>query len=180
MSDAPKQREGHRVVRAAKKIPIVAMIFRKLAPRQQEILSLLKSTPLFGNLSVHELIEVLQLVHERTYGPGEAIVTQGEPGLGLYVLIRGEVEVRQAGGARGNQIARLGPGEVFGDVSFVDGSPRSATIVACQHAELIGLYRTELLDLMERKPLLASKILFSLARQLSTRLRAMLQQSSPR
>ena len=180
MSAAPKHPEGHRVVRAAKKIPLIAMIFRHLAPRQQEILSLLKSTPLFGNLSIRELIEVLQLVHERTYGPGEAVVTQGEPGLGLYVLMRGEVEVRQEGGSRGSQIARLGPGEVFGDVSFVDGSPRSATIIACQRAELIGLYRTELLDLMERKPLLASKILFSLARQLSARLRAMLHQSTAR
>ena len=112
MSAAPKHPEGHRVVRAAKKIPLIAMIFRHLAPRQQEILSLLKSTPLFGNLSIRELIEVLKLVHDRTYGPGEAVVTQGEPGLGLYVLMRGEVEVRQEGGSRGSQIARLGPGEI--------------------------------------------------------------------
>jgi CRP-like cAMP-binding protein len=178
MTDAPQSRDAPRVARAARKIPLVGMVLRRLAPRQQAILSCLKGTPLFADLSTRELLEVLELVHERTYGPGEAIVTQGEPGLGLYVLMRGEVEVCQEGGARDARIARLGPGEVFGDVSFVDGSPRSATITAHQRAELIGLYRTELLDLMERNPLLASKILFSLARQLSARLRAMLQSSA--
>lgn len=175
MRDASPHRSAPRVVRAARKIPLVAMAFRRLTPRQQEILSLLKSTPLFGHLADPELIEVLQIVHERAYGPGEAIVTQGEPGLGLYILMRGEAEVLQHGEERGQRVARLGPGEVFGDVSFVDHSPRSATVVACQRVEAIGLYRTELLGLMDRRPQLASKILFALARQLATRLRAMLQ-----
>lgn len=178
MREATPSRSAPRVVRAARKIPLVSMVFRRLAPRQQEILSLLKSTPLFGHLADSELIEVLQIVHERVYGPGEAIVTQGEPGLGLYLLLRGEAEVRQHGDPPGQRVARLGPGEVFGDVSFVDNSPRSATVVACQRVEAIGLYRTELLDLMERQPQLASKILFALARQLAARLRAMLHASA--
>ncbi|MCC7517991.1 MAG: cyclic nucleotide-binding domain-containing protein [Verrucomicrobiae bacterium] len=175
MTDAPLHADALRVVRVARKIPLLSMIFRRLPPRQQEIVALLKRTPLFADLSLRELIELLPLIHERSYGDGETVMAQGEPGLGLYVLMRGEVEVRQEDARRNDGIARLGPGEVFGDVSFVDGSPRSATVVACRHAELIGLYRTELLDLMERKPHLASKILFSLARQLGIRLRAMLQ-----
>ncbi len=157
------------------KVPVLSMIFRRMDPRQQEIISLLRKTPIFTDLSESELIDLLHLLHERTFVQGEIVFKEGELGLGLYVIFKGEVEIEKASKNGHGRLARLGPGEVFGEVSFLDGSVRSATVRATTKTELIGFYRTELFSLLERKPFLASKILFALARQIGTRLRAMLQ-----
>jgi CRP-like cAMP-binding protein len=160
------------VLVAARKVPLISVVFRRLNPHQREIVEILKETPLFSDLTDHELYEVLHLLHERTYTPGETIFVEGEPGLGVYVVFQGEVDISTKSRTGKGAIARLGPGEVFGEVSFLDGSGRSATAVAGTRVELIGFYRTELLDLLSRKPSIASKILFALARQLGMRLRA--------
>ncbi len=164
-----------RVLAAARNLPVLSMVFRRLDPRQQEIISMLRRTMIFSDLSVSELIELMHLLHERIFAPGETIFNEGEPGLGLYVVFRGEVEIGKAMKDGKGRVARLGPGEVFGEVSFVDGSGRSATATSGAKTELIGFYRTELFDLCKRKPALASKILLALARQMGTRMRAMLQ-----
>lgn len=164
-----------RVLAAARKMPVLSMVFRRLDSRQQEIISTLRRTAIFSDLSVPELIELLHLLHERTYVPGEVIFNEGEPGLGLYVIFKGEVEIGKVDKEGKGRVARLGPGDVFGEVSFVDASGRSATATAGTKAELIGFYRTELFDLCKRKPTLAAKILLALARQMGMRMRAMLQ-----
>lgn len=163
------------VLATARKVPILSMVFRRMDPRQQEIISLLRKTSIFADLSEAELIDLLHLLHERTFAQGETIFREGELGLGLYVIFKGEVEIEKASKNGKGHLARLGHGEVFGEVSFLDGSVRSASVKATTKTELIGFYRTELFSLLERKPSLASKILFALARQIGIRLRAMLQ-----
>lgn len=163
----------------ARKVPILSMVFRRLDAHQREILTMLKGTTLFADLSDYELFEILHLLHERVFVPGETIFAEGESGLGVYVVFKGEVEISQNAKTGKGALARLGPGEVFGEVSFLDGSGRSATAVAATRLELIGFYRTELHNLLERKPSIASKILFALARQLGMRLRAMNMQARP-
>jgi len=163
---------ARRVLAAARKAPLLSMVFRRLDLRQQEIVAMLKRTPLFADLTDSELIEILHLLHERAFARGETIFSEGEPGLGVYVVFKGEVEIGKVTGDGKGNLARLGPGEVFGEVSFLDGSGRSATTTAETRTELIGFYRTELRELLENKPAIASKILFALARQLGMRLRA--------
>jgi CRP/FNR family transcriptional regulator, cyclic AMP receptor protein len=163
------------VLVAAQRVPFLSMVFRRLDSQQKEIVSVLRQTPVFAELRERELISLLHLLHLRTFAPGEIVFREGEPGLGLYVIYRGEIEISTSGRDGKGRVARIGPGEVFGEVSFLDGSGRSASASARTRTELIGFYRTELLQLLEREPSLASKILFALARQLGTRLRAMLQ-----
>jgi CRP/FNR family transcriptional regulator, cyclic AMP receptor protein len=163
------------VLVAAQRVPFLSMVFRRLDSQQKEIVSILRQTPVFAELRERELISLLHLLHLRTFAPGEIVFREGEPGLGLYVIYRGEIEISTSGRDGKGRVARIGPGEVFGEVSFLDGSGRSASASARTRTELIGFYRTELLQLLEREPSLASKILFALARQLGTRLRAMLQ-----
>ena len=149
-------------------------MFRRLDSHQEEVLAILRRTAIFADLTQSELIEILHILHERTFATGETIFTEGEPGLALYVVFRGEVEIGKANLQGKGRLARLGPGEVFGEVSFLDGGARSATATATSRTDLIGFYRTEIMDLLQRKPLLASKILFALAGQISLRMRAML------
>ena len=118
----------------------------------------------------------MYLLHERVFVPGEVIFNEGEPGLGLYVVFKGEVDIRTSTKNGKDILARLGACEIFGEVSFLDGGSRSATAIAAMKTELLGFYRTELFDLLDRKPALASKILFALGHLMSIRVRAMLQQ----
>jgi len=177
MSKEKKPSANHtRIIAAARKVPVLSMVFRRLNPRQQEIVSLLRQTVIFSELTEADLLDLLNLLHERIFVPGEMIFSEGEAGLGLYLVFKGEVEIAQK--ERGKEIlARLGPAEVFGEVSFLDGGSRSATATAILKTELLGFYRTELLDLLKRRPGLASKILLALGCQVTLRLRSMLQSS---
>jgi CRP/FNR family cyclic AMP-dependent transcriptional regulator len=171
--------DAQRVLAAAKRMPGLSMMFRRLTPRQHEIIALLKRTTIFADLSRSEFIELLHLLHERVFVQGEIVFNEGEPGLGLYVVFKGEVEIGNLKHDGKGKVARLGPSEVFGEVSFLDGGTRSATVIAGMKTELLGFYRTELFNLLERKPTLASKILIALARQMGLRMRAMLRLLQP-
>ena len=172
----PSENQQDRVLDMARRVPLFSKIFRRLNPRQQEIISFLRHTPSFSNLSGSEFIDLLYLLHERVFVPGEVIFNEGEPGLGLYVVFKGEVDIRTSTKNGKDILARLGACEIFGEVSFLDGGSRSATAIAAMKTELLGFYRTELFDLLDRKPALASKILFALGHLMSIRVRAMLQQ----
>lgn len=180
MSDSePVGNHAPRVLAAARRMPGFSFLFRRLDPHQQEVIAILRRTVIFADLTESELIELLHLLHERTFTAGETVFTEGEPGLGLYVIFHGEVEIGKGDRQGRGRLARLGPGEVFGEVSFLDGGARSATVTATARTELISFYRTEIMDLLQRKPLLASKILFALAGQISLRMRALLQMMDP-
>ncbi len=86
----------------------------------------LKAIPLFANLSKKELSLLAGIVEEVRFSAGEPLCTQGEQGLGLYVVLEGETEV-QIGGVRRRD---MGPGAFFGEIALLDGGPRSATILA--------------------------------------------------
>ncbi len=175
MNQSPSDKEKPALLTAIHKVPLLSLIFRHLNPRQKEMLSLLEHTPVFSDLSKSELTGLLDLLHERTFVQGETIFKEGEPGTGFYVIFKGEVEIGNTNSHGKGSVACIGPGEVFGEVSFLDGGGRSATATATMKTELVGFYRTELFNLLQHKPALASKILFSLGRQMSLRMRAMLQ-----
>jgi small-conductance mechanosensitive channel len=75
------------------------------------------------------------------YGPGEAVVRQGDPGDTFYLVARGEfaVRVRLEGGEK--EVARLSRGHFFGEMSLLTGEPRTATVVAAGDAALLGVDR---------------------------------------
>ncbi len=166
---------GTSILAKVRHLPIVSLIFRRLDPHQKDVIQLLKKTFIFGELTDQELVHLLHLLHERTFAAGETIFNEGEPGFGLYVVLRGEVVIGKLDHSGKGKVAKLPPGEAFGEVSFIDGSGRSATATASEKTELLGFYHTELFDLMKHNPVLASKILLALAKQMGMRMRAMLQ-----
>src|SRR5689334_22212838 len=109
----------------AKRLPLVSLLFRRLDPRQKEMIDLLKRTFIFSELKEQDLVELLHLLHERTFAAGETIFNEGEPGFGLYIVLRGEVAIGKPDHSGKGKVAKLPPGEVFGEVSFIDGSGRS-------------------------------------------------------
>jgi CRP-like cAMP-binding protein len=72
---------------------------------------------------------------ERLFTAGEEIVRQGDAGQELFVVVKGEVAVQ----VDGNEVARLGPGGFFGEMSLLTGEPRSATVVAVDDVRAIAV-----------------------------------------
>ncbi|MGF1469904.1 MAG: cyclic nucleotide-binding domain-containing protein, partial [Sandaracinaceae bacterium] len=98
----------------------------------------LPPVPLFSELpedAFARVITAIQLVRAR---PGDAIVTQGDPGDSFFVLARGEVRVeRSVPDGPIQRLATLGGGAIFGEMALVSASPRSATVVAERATDLL-------------------------------------------
>ncbi|MDJ0974685.1 MAG: cyclic nucleotide-binding domain-containing protein [Planctomycetota bacterium] len=94
----------------------------------------------------HELYHGLgERVVVRTFDDGMAVLTEGEQPDGLYMLLDGEVEVRVQGEGGIRPVAKLGSGSVFGQMSFLLQTPRTATCTACGETT-IGMVSAHLVD----------------------------------
>lgn len=139
--------------------------------RDAETRRILSNLPLFQNLSMRQWRELSDLFHKRTFTKDETIFKYGTPGLGMYAIIDGSVAVYDNEDGVDVEIARLGSGDFFGEMSLIEEVERSATIVALETTKLIGIFRPQLKDLMHRRPQLGLIIIERLARILASRLR---------
>lgn len=98
-------------------------------------LPLLRPVPIFRGLAKQALLEVARKSTEVTFGPNEAVVEQGAPGDALFVVVRGTVEVLR----NDRVVAQMTAGDFFGELSLIDGKPRSATVVAVDDVELLTI-----------------------------------------
>lgn len=100
---------------------------------------------LFPGFSADELVAVMAGLRLVTFGPGELVVAEGEPGDSLFLLTSGSVKawIRNREG-RYVLVRRLGEGDFFGEISVLTGSPRTATVVAASACELLELDRPTL------------------------------------
>ena len=117
----------------------------------------------------------LRLLAERarriSYAAGDIVLREGSETPGIFVLRSGRVRIEKRRPGLGQPIAMLGPGEVFGEVSFVDNHPASATVLALEPSEVDLLERSEIFSLLTSVPGLSSRFYQSLALKLSERLR---------
>jgi extracellular factor (EF) 3-hydroxypalmitic acid methyl ester biosynthesis protein len=129
----------------------------------------------FPFLSTAERDRLCARGHERRYEPGEAILREREYSRAIYVLMSGRVAVQKDHLGLGVVVDELRPGAVFGEVSYLDGSPTSAAVVAREQANVLIL--EELDELLASDPALASGFYRSLAALLARRLRFTTQDS---
>lgn len=137
---------------------------------------LIERVDLFAGLTEKELLGLLESSEKCTFEAGETIVREGSTGAYLYVLIEGRVSVLKsvkstASGSdkRSAELARLEPGNTFGEVSLVDHRERSASVIALEPCVLLRLSEGE----CWRDPPVSAKIYRNLARIMATRLRDM-------
>ena len=143
--------------------------FFKNKESSDPVLQVLGQVPIFENLTPKELKDLTQLTHERSYKANEPVFKKLAPGEGMYVILKGTVEIKDPDS--NTTFATLGSGDFFGELALLDEEPRSAMAVATEASELIGFFRTDLLTLMTRDPELGNKILLNLSRVLGERLR---------
>ena len=147
-------------------------IFREKNEDHREIHQLLKTIPLFAELRKGELKEMVRLIHDRHYQGGEVIFWEGEPGVGMYIVQKGEVGIyKDYAKPDQKELALLEPGDFFGEMALLEDDYRSATAVAMGETHLFGLFHPDLFGLLGRKPQLGVKLLSALTNILARRLR---------
>ncbi|HTP78874.1 MAG TPA: cyclic nucleotide-binding domain-containing protein [Bacteroidota bacterium] len=147
-------------------------IFSERVVREGSTEYLLSKVSAFASLTPRELKEVAAIVHKRQYRTGEPVFYQGDPGLGMYIIQEGEVSITISGkdGAEG-ELAILTEGDFFGELALIDESPRSANAICKSECLLIGFFRPDLFELIEKKSSLGIKIVLKLAEIVAERLR---------
>jgi CRP-like cAMP-binding protein len=118
--------------------------------------------PLFGGLSKKSLREIVSSATEIDVRSGTVIVQEGKSDRYLYVLVSGNAEVSRGGRRRDT----IGPGEFFGELAFLDGGPRSATVTTTTDSRLMILSPAEMDAVIHAEPGLALRLISVLAAHL--------------
>lgn len=107
-------------------------------PIGREGAALLEAVPLFGGLSRRSRRRLAELAQQVEYTPGAIVVAAGSPGgAAFFVIVDGMVSVRRGS----HELARMGRGEFFGELSLLDGRRRAATVVALSDLTTIRVTR---------------------------------------
>lgn len=141
----------------------------------------LQLIPLFKEFSDEELILLLPLLKPKEFLKDEVVIKEGELGDQLYLIKKGAVTVTRIF-SRGEQkvIARLEAGEVFGEMSFIDRKPRTASVKTAALTTVLILSRKQFDELSRVSLLLYAKLLREVATIITQRLRRMDEQVSNR
>ena len=140
--------------------------------KEEGLIRILRKVPIFAQLKSQELNQIRSLMHVRQYADSEVIFREGEPGTGMYVIMKGHVRiVLHHGQADEIELVKLEQGDFFGEFSLLDEAPRSATCVAEGITELGGFFRPDLMDLIQRQPRTGTEVLLRLADVVAERLR---------
>jgi len=123
---------------------------------------LLAQMPLFSQCSKRELGQVAALTVPAEIKNGAVLTRQGASGDLAYVIARGRAEVNR----NGRTLAMLGPGDVVGELSLIDGEPRSATVVARTDLAVLEIDGGDLRRLLKRAPSVMRKLLEALSQRL--------------
>ena len=126
---------------------------------------------IFPYLNEQEERALLEKGGVSRFNPGAVIVREGDHHNAIYVVRVGHVRVEKNSAGFPLELARLGPGELFGEMSFIDGSPASADIVANEYVETYVVDAQILDPLLKKYPSIYGRLFRSLAAILARRLR---------
>jgi len=128
----------------------------------KQIISLMKGTPIFSRLSESSLKSVLKSAVQKKSLAGTKIVEKGKGGVGFYLILEGTAEVIRDG----EKLAEFGAGNFFGELSVIDGAPRTADVVAMTDTNCLIITQWAMKSLIENHPEIAQGMLDELVRRL--------------
>jgi len=136
---------------------------------------LLRTVPLFSELSDEALASLGRLAARRRYPRDTVVFFENEEGDCLFMILEGRIKVTILGDdGREIILTMLGPGDLFGEMALLDNEPRSATAIAVEESELLLLQRSDFQAVVGENP----GISIALIKVLTTRLRRANQQIS--
>jgi len=144
-------------------------IFRKETQNEASIYTVLSNIPIFCDLNKKELRAIERILHRRTYKSEETIFREGDPGVGMYIIEKGRVNIIL--GKEQKLLAVISDGEFFGEIALLSETPRTAGAIAVSETSILGFFQSDLFGLVETNPRLGNKILNRLAQMIADRLR---------
>jgi CRP/FNR family transcriptional regulator len=128
----------------------------------------LRTAPLFAPLEERQRSRIGDLMTIRRFDAGTTILRQGTSAVALYLLLDGQVDVSREPeeGGRPVTLARLNPGDVFGEMAVLDDDTRSSSVIAVGPVRCALLSRWELLQELRRYPELSIELIRVLARRI--------------
>jgi len=136
------------------------------AKRLQLKRDLLARMPLFRPLNDREILRVLQVTDVCDYTNGETIISEGDKGEELFIVLTGHATVMR----NGAELATLDAGDHFGEMALVRSQPRSATVRSAGNSELMVIRRTDFFEILRKEHQLAVKLLWQFLGVLADRL----------
>ena len=130
--------------------------------RKTQYLDYLSRTPFFEGFAKKDLTAIARHAETIDIEPGMALVREGQTGREFFVIAQGTATIQRGG----RKIAKLGPGDAFGELSLLVGAKRNATVRADTRMTVVVLGQREFLGTLQDSPQLAFKLL----KQLATRL----------
>ncbi|TMB85082.1 MAG: cyclic nucleotide-binding domain-containing protein [Chloroflexi bacterium] len=122
-------------------------------------LDALRTAPLFAQLPEADLRRLAEMAEPLSLAPGELLLREGDPGDAMYVVVSGELDVTKRSGGNEIQLARVGAGTIQGEMSAIEGRPRSASVRAITQVEVLRIPRDALLAVFAITPEAAFSVL---------------------
>jgi small-conductance mechanosensitive channel/CRP-like cAMP-binding protein len=138
---------------------------RERAQEVEQRIGALRRIELFQTLTEDERRELGARMSVAPFVRGEAITRQGAEAHWLYIITKGEADVRVTVDGESERVASLHQGDFFGEMGLMTGSPRTATVVALTDVECYRLDKEGFNDILRRRPEIAEDISHVLARR---------------
>lgn len=133
----------------------------------EKLTAFFRKGSLFSNLTEEELSQLAQIVRERKFDRNQVIFYEGDLGGSLYVIVSGTVKiVIMADDGREHILGLLDEGNFFGEISLIDGEPRSATAIALDKVNIVMISRDDFVRLLRENPEISLKIMQTLCDRL--------------
>ena len=131
----------------------------------QNRIAALRSTKLAAELTDDEVTALAALITLQQLKPGEVLVREGPSDNHLYVILKGDIAVVKNAGTDGAEtLFTLGAGDFVGELSFIDGTARYASLVAADQARVLGLEREKLESLLDAQPRIVYRVMRAILR----------------
>jgi CRP-like cAMP-binding protein len=124
--------------------------------------AIIANVDLFQDLSKAQLKRLASASTEVSHPPGNAVATEGRNGVAFHLIIEGSATVSKDG----RELRTLGPGDYFGEISMIDGRPRSATVTALEPLKAMAIPHQDFEAVIDADPEFARRLLKTLCARL--------------
>jgi len=136
----------------------------------------LKEVYFFSNCNEEELGLIQEISNRQVYAANQAVFHEGDEAGRLFLISDGAFSVQK----NGKEVVRMGKGETFGEMPFLDGGTRSASVMSVEQSELIEISYSKLSTVLLNNPEMALKFYIIFAKHVSKRLRTTTEGYSPK
>ena len=132
-----------------------------MATLRDDVVPILERSPLFLGYSRNEIKKLAEEFDEQTFMADRGVITEGRHGMEFFLILEGEALVHQDG----TELARLEPGDFFGEVAALDDGPRTASVRTVTQVRCLGLPNGTFRGFLERNPRFAINVLHAIVRR---------------